>query len=116
VLSWDSDNSDMDLWVTDPNGEKCFYGHRSTYQGGAMSADFTGGYGPEEFVLRDAKPGKYKVEANFFGDRQQIVTGATTLQLRLTTGFGTPQQRDRDVTMRLKEAKETILVGEFVIE
>lgn len=116
VLSWDSDNSDMDLWVTDPNGEKCFYGHLSTYQGGAMSADFTGGYGPEEFVLRDAKPGKYKVEANFFGDRQQIVTGATTLQLRLTTGFGTPQQRDRDVTMRLKEAKETILVGEFVIE
>jgi len=94
VLSWDSDNSDMDLWVTDPNGEKCFYGHRATYQGGAMSADFTGGYGPEEFVLRDAKPGKYKVEANFFGDRQQIVTGATTLQLQLTTGFGSPQQRD----------------------
>ncbi|TKR33247.1 DUF2135 domain-containing protein [Luteimonas gilva] len=116
VLSWDSDNSDMDLWVTDPNGEKCFYGHRATYQGGAMSADFTGGYGPEEFVLRDAKPGKYKVEANFFGDRQQIVTGATTLQLQLTTGFGSPQQRDQRVTMRLKDKKETILVGEFVVD
>ena len=61
VLSWDSDNSDMDLWVTDPNGEKCYYSNNLTYQGGLISDDFTGGYGPEEFVLRDAKPGKYKV-------------------------------------------------------
>lgn len=116
VLSWDSDNSDMDLWVTDPNGEKCFYGHPLTYQGGAMSDDFTGGYGPEEFILRDAKPGKYKVEANFYGDRQQLVTGATTLQLQLTTGFGTARQQDRKVTLRLKDARETVLVGEFEVE
>lgn len=59
--------------MTDPNGEKCFYGHQLTYQGGLISVDFIGGYGPEEFVLRDAKPGKYKVEANFFADRQQLV-------------------------------------------
>lgn len=116
VLSWDSDNSDMDLWVTDPNGEKAYYGNRLTYQGGRMSADFTGGYGPEEFALRSAKPGTYRVEANFFGDRQQIVTGATTLQLWLSTGFGTAHQHDRKVTLRLKDSKETVLVGEFVVE
>ena len=116
VLTWDSDNSDMDLWVTDPNGEKCYYSHQLTYQGGLISDDFTGGYGPEEFVLRDAKPGKYKVEANFFGDRQQLVTGATTLQLQLITGFGTPQQKEQRVTLRLKDAKETVLVGEFEVK
>ncbi|MBP6748161.1 MAG: DUF2135 domain-containing protein [Xanthomonadaceae bacterium] len=115
VLAWDSDNSDMDLWVTDPNGERCYYGHRNTYQGGLLSDDFTGGYGPEEFVLKDAKPGKYKVEANFFGDRQQIVTGATTLSLTLSTGWGTKRQQDQTVTLRLSGKSETVLVGEFEV-
>lgn len=115
VLSWDSDDSDMDLWVTDPNGEKCYYGNPLTYQGGRITDDFTGGYGPEEFALRRAKPGKYKVEAQFYGDRQQLVTGATTLSLRLSTGFGGPGQQDRQVTLRLNDAKEQILVGEFEV-
>lgn len=116
VLAWDSDNSDMDLWVTDPNGERCYYGNRLTAQGGQLSDDFTGGYGPEEFLLRDAKPGKYRVEANFYGDRQQIVTGATTLMLTLTTGWGTPARKDQAVTLRLNDAKETVLVGEFEVQ
>ncbi len=116
VLAWDSDNSDMDLWVTDPNGERCYYGNRDTYQGGLISDDFTGGYGPEEFVLRDAKPGKYKVEANFFGDRQQIVTGATTLSMLFSTGWGTRQQQDQSVTLRLSGQSETVFVGEFEVK
>jgi len=115
VLAWDADNSDMDLWVTDPNGERAYYGNRLTYQGGQMSQDFTGGYGPEQFSLRDAKPGRYKVEANYFGSRQQLVTGATTLMLRLTTHWGTPQQKDQMVTLRLKDRAETVLVGEFEV-
>lgn len=115
VLSWDADNSDMDLWVTDPNGERAYYGNRLTYQGGQMSQDFTGGYGPEQFSLRNAKPGKYKVEANYFGSRQQLVTGATTLMLRLTTHWGTVKQKDQMVTMRLKDRAETVLVGEFEV-
>jgi hypothetical protein len=115
VLAWDSDNSDMDLWVTDPNGERCFYGNKNTYQGGLLSDDFTGGYGPEEFVLKDAKPGKYKVEANFFGDRQQIVTGATTLSMMFSTGWGTKRQNDQTVTLRLSGKSETVFVGEFEV-
>lgn len=116
ALSWDSDNSDMDLWVTDPNGEKCYYSNKLTYQGGLISNDFTGGYGPEEFVLRDAKPGLYRVEAHYFGDRQQIVTGATTLTLKLSTGWGTQRQQDRTVTLRLSGKDESVLVGEFEVE
>lgn len=115
VLTWDADNSDMDLWVTDPNGERCMYSNRLTYQGGQMSRDATGGYGPEEFSLRDAKPGKYKVEANFYGNRQQLLASSTTLQLKLTTGFGTPRARERMVTLRLRGQGETVFVGEFEV-
>ena len=115
VLAWDVDNSDMDLWVTDPDGERAYYANRLTYQGGQMSQDFTGGYGPEQFSLRDAKPGIYKVEANYFGSRQQLVTGPATLMLRLSTHWGTPQQQDKAVTMRLHDATDTVLVGEFEV-
>jgi len=115
VLTWDADNTDIDLWVTDPNGEKAYYGHRLTWQGGRMSPDFTGGYGPEEFSLRAAKPGKYLVHVNFYGHQRQTVAGATTLQVKFITGFGTPRQQARDVTLRLRERAETFLVGEFEV-
>ena len=115
MLTWDADNTDIDLWVTDPNGEKAYYGNRLTHQGGRMSQDFTGGYGPEEFSLKTAKPGKYAVEAQFYGHRQQIVAGATTLQMKLATRFGTRAQEEKSVTMRLAGRSEVVLVGEFTV-
>jgi Ca-activated chloride channel family protein len=115
VLTWDADNSDMDLWVTDPNGEKCFYGQALTTQGGRMSRDFTGGYGPEEFSLREAKPGKYRIETNYYGNRQQVLAGATTLQVKLFSAFGTPRQKEQVITLRLKDRSETVYVGEFEV-
>jgi hypothetical protein len=116
VLSWDADNTDIDLHVIDPNGEEAYYGHQLTYQGGRMSRDFTGGYGPEEFSLKRAKPGTYTVRAEFYGHRQQIVAPSTTLMLRLTTGFGTSAQKDQDVVLRLGgEAGRQVLVGTFEV-
>jgi tetratricopeptide (TPR) repeat protein len=115
VLSWDADNTDIDLWVTDPNGERAFYGHRLTYQGGAMSRDFTGGYGPEEFSLRSAKPGRYEVRAQFYGHRQQLISPYTTLMLWLATGFGTPGQKDEHVVLRLQGAGQEVFVGSFEV-
>ncbi len=52
VLTWDSNDSDMDLWVTDVLGERCSYAHQLTRSGGRMSDDFTNGYGPEEFFIK----------------------------------------------------------------
>jgi hypothetical protein len=116
VMTWDADNSDMDLWVTDPLGEKCYFGHNATAQGGRMTRDATQGYGPEEFSLRKALPGKYKIEANFYGNRQQIIAGATTLQVKLMTHFGTNKAQEKTLTLRLKEAGSTVFVGEFEVK
>jgi tetratricopeptide (TPR) repeat protein len=116
VLSWDADNTDIDLWVTDPNNEKVYYANRLGYQGGAMSRDFTGGYGPEEFSLHNAKPGKYTVQAHFFGNHQQVVAGATTLMLRLSTGFGTVQQKDENVILRLTGQGSEVDVATFEVK
>ncbi len=113
ILTWDADLTDMDLWVTDPNGEKCFYSNNKTYIGAIMSRDFTRGYGPEEFLLKRAQPGKYKIEVNYYGNTQQVIAGATTIQVMLTTGFGTGKEKTKEITMRLKDQKEVIEVGEF---
>jgi len=117
ILSWDADNTDVDLHVFDPNGEEVFYGHNISYQGGAITRDATGGYGPEEFALKVAKPGKYRIEANFFGHRQQVLTTGTGLMLWLASGYGTPAQQDRRTTIRVKsERGERIVVGEFEVK
>jgi len=112
VMAWDTDDTDIDMWVSDPNGERASYANRLTYQGGAMSPDATGGYGPEEFSLKTAKPGKYGVEAQFFGHRQQVLSAGTTVMVRVTTGFGTPQAHDEWTTLRLTRGQETVRVAE----
>jgi Ca-activated chloride channel family protein len=115
TLAWDADNTDIDLWVTDPNGEQVYYGHRLSHQGGRISRDATGGYGPEEFALKVAKPGRYVVQARFYGHRQQVVSPATTLMLVLSTGFGRADQKDERVTLRLSGPAEMVTVGSFEV-
>jgi Ca-activated chloride channel homolog len=85
VLSWDADNTDIDLWVIDPTGEIAIYNQPRTKTGGHMSRDFTGGYGPEVFTIRRALPGTYVVKAHFYGNRQQKLTGAVTVQAEFLT-------------------------------
>ena len=117
VLAWDADATDVDLHVIDPNGDEVYYGHNLSWQGGTISRDATGGYGPEEFSLKVAKPGKYRVEANFFGHRQQVLTSSTGLMLWLSSGFGTAAQQDRRTTLRLRsQGGQRVVVGEFEVQ
>ncbi|HEX5277982.1 MAG TPA: VIT domain-containing protein [Fluviicoccus sp.] len=115
TLAWDADNTDIDLHVTDTLGEEAYYGNPLTGQGGRMSADFTGGYGPEEFLLRRPAPGKYRIHTRYFGDRSQTVSNGTTLQVRLSTNFGTMQQKDEYLTVRLTQPSEQVEIGEVTI-
>ncbi len=115
VLTWDADNTDIDLWITDPLNEKVFYGNRFGRQGGRMSLDFTGGYGPEEFSLREAAPGIYRIEAHYYGSRSQTASGPTTLQVAVTTGFGRDTAKQKVITLRLKDRAEQIYVGQIEI-
>jgi tetratricopeptide (TPR) repeat protein len=115
VLTWDADNCDVDLWVVDPNGETAKYDRPLTYQGGRMSKDFTGGYGPEEFLLREPKPGIYQVKINYFGDRRQTAIGPVTVQVRLITDFGLLSQKEQRITVRMVDPKQTLDIGSIEI-
>ena len=113
VLSWDTDNCDMDLWVTDPKNEKCYYSNKLTYLGGKISEDVTQGYGPEEFMLKKAVKGKYKVQVDYFGTSSQKQLMPVSLRIIFYTHYGTPQQKQQETTVRLSNAKEVIEVGTF---
>lgn len=115
ILTWDTDACDVDLWVDDPLGERANYSRPLTAQGGRMSRDFTGGYGPEEFLLRDPVSGLYTVRFSYYGDSRQTSLGPVTVQIRLITGFGTPQQKEERRTLRLVRNKETREAGVIVI-
>lgn len=115
VLSWDADNTDIDLWVIDPDGEATYFSRPLSRQGGRISRDVTQGYGPEEFVLRDAKPGRYEVRAKFYGHRQQVLTPYTTLMLWLSSDFGLAGQKDQYTVLRLTDRGDQVLVGTFTV-
>ena len=115
VLSWDTNDCDMDLWVTDPKGEKCYYQNTITYLGGKISDDVTEGYGPEEFMIKKAMKGQYKVQVDYFGTHSQKQLMPVSLRITFYTHFGTPQQKQEETTVRLSNAKEVIEVGAFLV-
>ena len=115
VLTWDASDSDLDLWVTDPEGELCRFDHRFTVQGGRLSRDVTTGYGPEEFSLKHARPGHYKIEVNYYGANAQLVSGVITATVHLTAAFGSAHPEDKALTVRLHRQSDRVLIGEFDI-
>jgi Ca-activated chloride channel family protein len=116
ALAWDTDNTDIDLWVKDPHDEWVSYQSPLSRQGGRVTRDVTNGYGPEVFSLKKAIPGVYEVHAKYYGSHRQSLGNGTSVMMRLTTGFGTPAEKHRDVILRLEEARDDVLVGTFEVK
>ncbi|MFD2285080.1 DUF2135 domain-containing protein [Pedobacter petrophilus] len=114
VLNWNKNDTDIDLWLTDPAGEKGYYGNAKTQIGGRISNDFTAGYGPEQFMVKKAIKGKYKIEVNYYGDRQINISGPTTVTAEIYTNYAIGKQQRKVIVLPLTSAdKGGNLVGEF---
>lgn len=111
VIDWNHNDTDIDLWVIDPNGEKAYYGNSETEIGGHMSEDLTEGYGPEEFMLKNAAKGKYKVMIDYFADNVQKISGPTILKVNLFTNYGRKNEIKKTVIVRLDEEEGEIEVA-----
>jgi len=114
VMDWNMNNTDIDLWVTDPNGEKCYYSHTRTAIGGRISHDMTQGFGPEQFLLKKAIKGTYKIEINYYGDRQATIADPTTIMAELFTHYGTPQEKKEIIVLQMKKGSDgAVYVGDL---
>jgi len=107
-VQWDTDLTNVELLVKEPTGEKCYSLNNKTKIGGFMSRDFTGGYGPQEYLLKKAIYGRYGVFVRLYGQRRENYMG-TTVQVRIYTYFGSPSKENVYVYVaRLNNVKEEI--------
>ena len=116
VLNWDADNTDMDLHTVDPFGVDCFYGKRYTHTGGYNSYDFVQGYGPEEFRMRKAFAGEYRVFAHYYGARAQTVLGAVTLYAEIYSDYGRAEEKRQTISFRLNGRNDNVDIVKFTKE
>jgi hypothetical protein len=85
-MCWDTDANDVDLHVTDPNGETCYYSHASTRSGLRLYSDQTQGLGPE--VIRSARtiPGRYRVGVRYYNQGAMGESRGVLVVLRQVNG------------------------------
>jgi len=109
-IIWDTDMTDVDLEITEPSGEKCYSFHNKTLLGGMMSRNFTKGYGPQEYLLRNAQTGQYQISVRLFSAMSKF-TG-TTILLSICRYYGTPEKEySQRMTVTLNKDKEYLPVA-----
>jgi hypothetical protein len=109
-LSWDTDRTDIDLWVTTPSGETVKFDHRLGAGGEALFDDVTTGYGPESFTASHAAPGVYTVSVDYFGARPGAFTEARG-EVTVVLDEGRATEQRRVFPYRLFVAKDHVTVA-----
>jgi tetratricopeptide (TPR) repeat protein len=111
TISWNTDATDVDLWVIEPDGTKCFYQHNRTKNGGELSQDQTQGYGPERYQVAKAMPGVYTVIVHYFRANPNLLGGETHVNVVITRNAGTAQETVERHQVILKRADEQVEVA-----
>lgn len=114
MITWNTDNTDVDLHVIEPSGEECYYGHRRTRSGGSLTQDVTQGYGPEMYTLTGGPAGKFMVRAHYFASDRNRMSARTKVYATIIEGWGTPRERvtEKVVTLELgKQVHDIALVN-----
>jgi tetratricopeptide (TPR) repeat protein len=113
-LTWDTDRSDVDLWVTAPGGQKIYYEHKQGPAGEELFHDVTSGYGPESFTAHQATPGTYLVQVNYYGTPRQTFSEARG-EVTVILNEGTEAEERHVLPYRLFKPKQTVTVAKIVV-
>jgi hypothetical protein len=101
TIEWQTEASDVDLWVDEPGGERAIFHNPRTAIGGRLSNDMTQGYGPEEYLLRRAPAGAYEIRANVFAADRLSPNGAQRVTARIIRDFGRAAEREELIDIEL---------------
>jgi hypothetical protein len=121
VINWNMNSTDIDLHVTDPDNEVCYYDHPDTRIGGRLNCDVTEGYGPEQFLLKNAPKGRYLVSVDYYGDRQATAAGPSTVMAEIYTKYAGKTETRRIVCLQMSNVEtgatgdRMVTVAEFVL-
>jgi uncharacterized protein YfaP (DUF2135 family) len=108
TLTWDTPATDVDLWVTGPDGEKVFYSQRQGALGGTLDTDVTTGYGPETFTLARLTRGPkgWLIQAHYFGG-----AAPTWVEVHVIEHEGQPDEARRTFRGLLLAVGDILEVG-----
>ncbi len=109
-LTWDTDRSDVDLWVTNPEGERVFYSHKQGKRGEALYGDVTTGYGPESYTAPKVRAGEYLIQVDYFGGGRGNFSEARG-EVTVVLDEGKPTEQRHVLPYRLFEVKQTVAVA-----
>ena len=107
VVEWNTEETDLDLWVDEPNGERAYFANQESNIGGRVSDDMTSGYGPEEYLLRRAPEGTFTVRADVYSADRINPNGASRITARLIRNFGRPDEKEELVEIELLPERES---------
>jgi hypothetical protein len=87
TLFWDTNGTDVDLWVTGPDGEKCYFANQTTASGLELDIDDVTGYGPENITGEsNLPPGEYLVQIHYYSDHGTGLASHCTVMITLHEG------------------------------
>lgn len=116
VMEWNTDGTDMDLWVDEPTGERAIYNHPRTMTGGRLSNDMRNGYGPEEYLLHRAPNGTYTVRVNVFATDRLNPNGATVVRAHIFRNYGRPDEQEQVLEIELSRADhDAHVIGQVTV-
>jgi tetratricopeptide (TPR) repeat protein len=117
VLSWDADNTEVELQVVEPGGATTsdFDGSDTPIVGRTFNR-YTEGYGPETYCLRRAPKGEYGIHAFYDGSTQARRATPVVVRVEVITDYGRRTERRRSITRRLEQEGDTLDLGSLVRE
>ena len=120
LVDWTSDDADLDIHVIErvdaEDEEEAYFSNRATDMGGRVSNDMTEGYGPEEYLIRTAPDGLYRVESDYYAEDDYAEDGALKLRARIWRNFGRKTETlDTVIIEMLEEKEEAYILGEIQI-
>ncbi len=91
TLTWNQNNTDVDLYITEPDGETMWYSDQLTSNGLTLDFDNTSGWGPEHGTLEAASSstaldGLYTIRVHYFSDYNAGVAASGSVNIVINEG------------------------------
>jgi hypothetical protein len=108
-ISWNTDATDVDLHVIEPDGRRVYYQEPKSPSGGELSQDQTEGYGPERYQIAKAE-GEYRVVVHYYSANPNLLGGETHVQVVVVRFAGTDKETVERRTVILRQGGEYVEV------
>ncbi|WP_100613022.1 carboxypeptidase-like regulatory domain-containing protein [Confluentibacter lentus] len=113
VADWNRYDANINLQVIDPSRETCNYENPKTKQGGQLAQNMSQGYGPEEFILKNAKKGSYFVMVNYSLRDTEETTKPTYIKLTMFKDYGKPTETREIKVLQLTEPQDGLVIAKL---